>query len=56
MEMKLLSSKVNPHFLFNTLNMVLNLLKQPEKAETAILDLSDLLRHNLEQSEKRLSP
>jgi hypothetical protein len=52
MEMKLLSSKINPHFLFNTLNMVLNLLKQPDKAEVAILNLSDLLRHNLEQSEK----
>jgi len=52
MEMHLLSSKVNPHFLFNTLNMILNLLKEPQKAETAILNLSDLLRHNLEQSEK----
>ena len=40
MEMKLLSSRINPHFLFNTLNMLLTLLKQPEKAETAILNLS----------------
>ena len=53
MEMKLLSSRVNPHFLFNTLNMILNLLKQPVKAETAILNLSDLLRQNLEQSEEK---
>lgn len=52
MEMKLLSSRINPHFLFNTLNMILTLLKQPAKAETAILNLSDLLRQNLEQSEK----
>jgi sensor histidine kinase YesM len=52
MEMKLLSSRVNPHFLFNTLNMILTLLKQPAKAETAILNLSDLLRENLERSEK----
>lgn len=51
-ELQLLSSKVNPHFLFNTLNMILTLLKDPEKAETAILNLSDLLRHNLEQAEK----
>ncbi len=29
MEMKLLSSKVSPHFLFNTLNMIINLLKKP---------------------------
>jgi len=53
MEMRLLSSRINPHFLFNTLNMILNLLKQPAKAETAILNLSDLLRENLEQSEKQ---
>lgn len=52
MEMKLLSSRVNPHFLFNTLNMIINLLKQPQKAELAILNLSDLLRENLERSEK----
>jgi sensor histidine kinase YesM len=56
MEMKLLSSRVNPHFLFNTLNMVLTLLKQPAKAETAILNLSDLLRENLEQSDKMSIP
>jgi two-component system, LytTR family, sensor kinase len=56
MEMKLLSSRVNPHFLFNTLNMILTLLKQPEKAETAILNLSDLLRENLEQSDKVTIP
>jgi len=52
MEMKLLASKVNPHFLFNTLNMILNLLKKPDIAEIAILNLSDLLRNNLEYAEK----
>lgn len=52
MEMKLLSSKVNPHFLFNTLNMILNLLKKPDVAEIALLNLSDLLRNNLEYAEK----
>ena len=56
MEQKMLVSKVNPHFLFNTLNMICNLLKQPQKAETALLNLSDLLRHNLEQSEKDTIP
>jgi LytS/YehU family sensor histidine kinase len=56
MEMKLLSSRINPHFLFNTLNMVLTLLKQPAKAEMAILNLSDLLRENLEQSDKMSIP
>ena len=56
MEMKLLSSRVNPHFLFNTLNMILTLLKEPVKAENAILNLSDLLRENLEQSDKTSIP
>jgi LytS/YehU family sensor histidine kinase len=56
MEMKLLSSRINPHFLFNTLNMILTFLKQPEKAETAILNLADLLRENLEQSDKMSIP
>jgi sensor histidine kinase YesM len=56
MEMKLIVSKINPHFLFNTLNMILNLLKQPAKAEIALLNLSDLLRFNLEQSEKNSIP
>jgi hypothetical protein len=52
MELRLLSSKINPHFLFNTLNMIISLLKEPAKAESAILNLSDLLRENLEQSDK----
>jgi two-component system, LytTR family, sensor kinase len=56
MEMQLLASKVNPHFLFNTLNMILSLLKHPQKAEDAILNLSDLLRYSLEQSSKPLIP
>lgn len=56
MEMKLLSSKVNPHFLFNTLNMIINLLKKPIVAETALLNLSDLLRDNLEYTEKKEIP
>lgn len=52
MEHQLLLSKVNPHFLFNTLNLIVNLLKHPPLAEQALLNLADLLRHNLEQSHK----
>ena len=52
MEMQLLTSKIQPHFLFNTLSMILNLLKKPRQAEDALLNLSDLLRFTLEQSEK----
>jgi sensor histidine kinase YesM len=56
MEMQLLASRINPHFLFNTLNMILALLKQPAKAEVAILNLSDLLRQNLEHTDRGSVP
>lgn len=56
MELKLLSSKMNPHFLFNSLNMLISLLKEPLKAEEAILDLSDLLRYNLHSSDNKTVP
>jgi sensor histidine kinase YesM len=40
-----LQSKINPHFLFNTLNTMLNLVyKSPGKVETMILNLSDIYR------------
>ena len=56
MEMKLLSSKVNPHFLFNSLNLIASMLKKPEQAELALINLSELLRYNLDQSEKDRVP
>jgi two-component sensor histidine kinase len=51
-EMQMLSARVNPHFLFNTLNMILSLLPDPHKAERALLNLADLLRENLHRSQK----
>ena len=48
MELKLLASKLNPHFLFNSLNLIISLLKRPGKAENALINLSDLLRDNLD--------
>lgn len=43
-----LQARIRPHFLFNTLNTVAALLHdKPEKAEQALLDLSDLLRSGL---------
>jgi sensor histidine kinase YesM len=51
MEKSLLASKINPHFLFNSLNMMVSLLKTPEKAETALIHLSDILRYQLDFSE-----
>lgn len=50
-ELKLLKSQMNPHFLFNSLNTLYALLseKEVEKAEDAILKLSDILRYSVYQ-------
>lgn len=50
-ELKLLASKINPHFLFNSLNLMVSLLKKPQKAEEALINLSEILRHQLEYTE-----
>lgn len=50
-ELKLLAARLNPHFLFNSLNLIISLLKKPEKAEDALITLSELLRFNLDFSE-----
>jgi signal transduction histidine kinase len=52
-----LQAKVNPHFLFNTLNTMLNLVgKAPGELEDLILDLSDLYRRVLLVPERGLHP
>jgi two-component system sensor histidine kinase AlgZ len=43
-----LQARIHPHFLFNALNTVSELVhRQPQQAEDALLDLSDLLRSGL---------
>ncbi len=43
-----LQSRIRPHFLFNILNVLATLQRtQPEQAEAGLLDLADLLRHNV---------
>lgn len=45
-----LETQLNPHFLFNALNSVAELIHQdPEKAESAVLKLSGFLRHTMEE-------
>lgn len=45
-ELSLLKNKVNPHFLFNTLNNIDVLIFQdPEKASRALLKLSEIMRY-----------
>jgi two-component system sensor histidine kinase AlgZ len=43
-----LQSRIRPHFLFNTLNSAIALVRaEPSKAESLLEDLSDLFRHAL---------
>ncbi len=45
-ELDLLKSKLNPHFLFNTLNNIDSLIRQnPEEASSALIRLSDMMRY-----------
>jgi two-component system sensor histidine kinase AlgZ len=40
-----LQARIRPHFLFNSLNAVLSLIRsEPRRAETALEDLSELFR------------
>jgi len=52
-ELKSLKGQVNPHFLFNALNSIYALaLKNSEKTAPSVMQLSDLLRYSLYQTEK----
>jgi two-component system LytT family sensor kinase len=45
-ELDLLKSKLNPHFLFNTLNNIDSLIHiNPEEASAALIKLSDIMRY-----------
>lgn len=52
-----LKAQLHPHFLFNTLNAVSELVyKDAEAAEKTIIDLSDLLRSSLDSRDAQLVP
>jgi LytS/YehU family sensor histidine kinase len=52
-ELAFLKSQINPHFLFNTLNNIAVLSeKYPEKVTPTIIDLSNVLRYQLYESDK----
>lgn len=52
-QLQTLKAKVNPHFLFNTLNTVYaNALKKDDKTPELILKLSDGFRYVLQEGEK----
>ena len=47
-EIQALKARIRPHFLFNSMNTIASLISfQPEKAEKAVEDLSDLFRASL---------
>jgi len=47
-EIQALRARIRPHFLFNSMNTIASLISfQPEKAEKAVEDLSDLFRASL---------
>jgi sensor histidine kinase YesM len=48
-ELNALRNKLNPHFLFNTLHSIIALTRRnPEAAETALFQFSDMLRYVLD--------
>ncbi|MEO8098862.1 MAG: sensor histidine kinase [Acidobacteriota bacterium] len=51
-----LSSQINPHFLFNTLNSVASLIRQdPEKARQVVYKLSKILRRLLRKQDNMVT-
>ncbi len=56
-EMKFLKNQINPHFLFNVLNNVYGLsLKKSEQTPEVVMQLSEMLRYMLYDSNKALVP
>jgi len=52
-----LESRIQPHFLFNTLNSVLTLIREsPAEAERMVERLASLLRFSLDANQARLVP
>jgi LytS/YehU family sensor histidine kinase len=50
---KLLKDQINPHFIFNALNISKSLIKkQPEKAEQYLLQLASFLRSSIDYNQK----
>jgi LytS/YehU family sensor histidine kinase len=55
-QLEAVRTRLQPHFLFNTLNSVAVLIKEnPGQAHDTINDLSDLLRHVLKNMENQFS-
>ena len=56
-ELAWLKNQINPHFLFNTLNNISSLTQiDPDAAQDAIAQLSDLLRYAMYETNKNTVP
>lgn len=56
-ELQALRARINPHFLFNSLNTIYGeTLKKSDKAPQLILELSDLLRYVVDHSDEATVP
>jgi sensor histidine kinase YesM len=54
-ELAALHSKINPHFLYNSLNSIASLIHDnPDKAESMTLKLSRLFRYSINQNQEHL--
>ena len=55
MELKMLQSQINPHFLFNTINTIASLIRtDPPKARTLLREFAIFYRRTLEDSTERI--
>ncbi len=53
---KLLKAQINPHFLFNALNISKSLIKtQPQNAEKYLVELSEFLRRSINNQQKSIT-
>ncbi|ANQ52425.1 histidine kinase [Flammeovirga sp. MY04] len=56
-ENRALQSQLNPHFLFNSLNVLVSEIDyDPQSAKTFVLDLSNIYRYVLDSKDKELVP